>query len=429
MLYRTLPIISLLIVALAATAGAQNNITIPQYSVVPVQIDTGLNSSVNQVGDTFTATCMGAQCSGFPAGTRFLGTVTFVQPRTNTQTAMMSVSFAKVQLPNGTVMPIRGVLTSLDASAVVCCPDTGRMMQIAERRQDTNSFIGYNSGCGIVIGTVTNCTFTGAVQGTGGNCWVNCIQLNNNKMFRDVDILPCTTFGIALQDNVTFPASAMVVMPSSQGAGPSGQQPAQGQMQNQQGMQSQSNIQNQSNMQGQMQNDMVSQTGTQDQPGMMNQGAMQGAGPTQSGVSGQQPMSQSWPDYQLQNNQTPNDTSSAASEGAGPSRCPMLIAFSSAAPYMTKDGVLMVPFRSIANALGMMFKFDNQMNALSVDTPGGSIRQMAGSNWATMGDQTRAISAQSRIMGGVLYVPWDFVQMVSGRRVSWDPATSVVQLQ
>ncbi len=212
---RTMLFATALLVALAVPTLAQTTV-IPRYTVIPVVLDNGLNSAVSKVGDVFYSHCAGTDCGGFPVGTQFKGKVTGVVRASGTTPGQIDVQFTHAILPGGTVVPISGLLSSLNSNAVVTDPQTGRLTARTTSRNDRNKFIAYGAGAGILIGVLSRSNILkGALIGAAAGWLAGALQ--RGKPAGNVDVPPGTEFGIMLTNAVTVPTGG--------GAGPGTTEP------------------------------------------------------------------------------------------------------------------------------------------------------------------------------------------------------------
>ena len=136
----------LLMLAAAPALEAQNRLVLPRGSVIIVRTATPLESSSARVGQTFYTNVLDSLgVDGYtviPAGSRIRGVVRMVRPATRQESGVIEVAFDQLSLPDGTVFPLVGRLTSTDS---------------AERRQIESSadqrvvLVGGRGGIGAVI--------------------------------------------------------------------------------------------------------------------------------------------------------------------------------------------------------------------------------------------------------------------------------------
>ncbi len=212
MVARTILLTTLAVVIIAAAAFAQT-VVIPRYTVIPAVLDTGLNSSTARIGDTVSARCIYPNCGGFPSATVFLGTVTDVVTAAQGRPGQIGVTFNTALLPNGNRLPIRADITSLDQNEVSVDPQTGRLTEKPQERNERDKFISSGAAAGAVIGSITSSnTASGAIKGgmigamTG---WVAGRNVNPRLVYDDVNLPPGTHFGIILLQDVRVNESVL----------------------------------------------------------------------------------------------------------------------------------------------------------------------------------------------------------------------------
>jgi hypothetical protein len=130
----------------ASGLAAQARVLLPEGSVIIVRTATPLQSANAQPGEAFSTVVVDTvrvdNYTVIPAGSRVRGVISFVRPATRQESGVIEVAFDRLTLPDGTVYPIDGKLTSTDTT---------------ERRQidaDPNSrvvLVGGRSGIGGVI--------------------------------------------------------------------------------------------------------------------------------------------------------------------------------------------------------------------------------------------------------------------------------------
>ncbi|MCE5197506.1 MAG: copper amine oxidase N-terminal domain-containing protein [Armatimonadota bacterium] len=201
----TLFAIAVMMVVLSASAFGQTTTTIPSYTVVPVTIDQSLSSATANVGDTFSSRCNNVECGGFPSGTRFIGRVTSVSRASGSTPGQIGVSFVQAILPTGVSVPISGSLSALDPSSVRIDPNTGLLTGQPGRRNQTNRFIAYGAGLGLIIGSIAGSNVYGALLGAAAG-WLYGRYATGQAAGRDVVVSPGTQFGIMLNNPVRLPS-------------------------------------------------------------------------------------------------------------------------------------------------------------------------------------------------------------------------------
>lgn len=192
-------------------------VNIPRYTVIPVVMQDSIGSATATVGDRFYAACSGAQCAGFPSGTRFMGVVTSVTRKSGRTPGQIDVNFTQAILPNGQRVDINGTLTSLNSNVVRVDPQTGLLVGTAGSRDQRNKFIGYGAGGGLIIGALTGNTLTGGLIGAAAG-WLLGATVGRERDAKEAVVPAGTQFGIMLQNPVTFSRATT-------GAGPGAPRP------------------------------------------------------------------------------------------------------------------------------------------------------------------------------------------------------------
>ncbi|MDP9179442.1 MAG: peptidoglycan-binding protein [Gemmatimonadota bacterium] len=104
----------------ASGLAAQARVLLPEGSVIIVRTATALQSNNVQAGQSFSTvvvdTVSADDYTVIPAGSRIRGVISFVQPATRQQSGVIEVSFDRLTLPDGTIYPLDGRLTSTDAT-------------------------------------------------------------------------------------------------------------------------------------------------------------------------------------------------------------------------------------------------------------------------------------------------------------------------
>jgi hypothetical protein len=234
---------------------------------------------------------------------------------------------------------IDGTLTSLNRNDVTTDPNTGRLVQRPEVRNQKSKFLTYGAGLGLLIGILTNNALKGALIGALAG-YLAGTTVGEKTTYSDVVVPEGTQFGIALQQDITLVTSS--------GGG----------------------------------------TGT-------------GAG-------------------------TGTGTGTGSGTGTGPGQVTpaWTVTFDRQMPYTTTGGVVMVPLRSVMDQVDQAFVYRASNRSISMNTNNGqSIQHRVGTRVAYVDGQPVYLRTASRIINGVLYVPSDFVSVVTGGNALWQPST------
>jgi hypothetical protein len=178
---------------------------IPARTVIRVTLNKPLNSATSKVGDTFYTYQQGTSIIGFPTNTMFMGRIDSVTRATSDVAGQIGISFIYATLPDGTVLPIKGQLTSLDDKSVKLDPETSRLVSASDTGLSNNEFIASGAGAGLMIGQyLGNQPIVGAVFGSGEG-YLYDQKLATPAMGKDVRISAGTGLGILLDEDVMLP--------------------------------------------------------------------------------------------------------------------------------------------------------------------------------------------------------------------------------
>jgi len=161
-----------------------------------------LSSATARVGDTFVARSTGE--AGFPDNTLFTGKVESVKRAASKTAGEIDVGFVSAELPNGTIVPVNGQLTSLDSSSVAKDPNTGMLVATPKARKASSKFIAYGAGAGLLIGQLSGKhAFLGAILGAAGGYLYG--QKHPDVAYgRDAVVPAGTKFGVLLEQEVAY---------------------------------------------------------------------------------------------------------------------------------------------------------------------------------------------------------------------------------
>ncbi|HEX8464676.1 MAG TPA: copper amine oxidase N-terminal domain-containing protein, partial [Abditibacterium sp.] len=137
------------------TVAGYRQISIPSGAVVPVTLDREISSATARVGQEFTATLVSQNLgdSEFPAGSKIAGRVIEARPQEGAEPGTLDLEFQTAILPDGTRVPLRGELISLDDKAVQT--QNGRIVARAGKgKNDRLKVIGIGTAAGFVVGRV-----------------------------------------------------------------------------------------------------------------------------------------------------------------------------------------------------------------------------------------------------------------------------------
>ena len=177
-------------------------ISIPAGVVIPVTLDQALSSATTRVGSTFTATIKTVRLgdSEFPAGTKIEGRVTEAKPSSNNDPGVLDMEWTTAILPDGTRVPLRGNLTSLDTDSV--SNQGGRLIASGAKKDDRLKVIGIGAGAGFVLGRVlkSNSTVSTILGAAGGYLF----SRSRDKKAEEARLAQNTTLGVELTDSTRY---------------------------------------------------------------------------------------------------------------------------------------------------------------------------------------------------------------------------------
>lgn len=175
-------------------------------TVIPLILNTRLNSANAQRGDQFTATLLTGNMNHYydlPAGTMAYGSVSFVRRRDGDHPGIIELAFDHLVLPNGRSLPLVGRLVGLDDVSVRRMQGGGIVARGGERH-DHVVYSGTGEGIGIVVGFKDDHT---SARVDLGNLLEGALRIRTRNVVRvhDVELRPGTQFGVRLYQNLTVP--------------------------------------------------------------------------------------------------------------------------------------------------------------------------------------------------------------------------------
>jgi hypothetical protein len=183
--------------------AVHGTITIPDGAVVPVMLDSTLTSAEARVGDTFTATVKSEKPgdSEFPPGTQLRGRITEVQRLAKDNPGVLGLEFTQAILLDGTTIPIKGELISLNSDSVT--QNNGRIMAKDNDDNSTVKAVGIGAAAGFVLGKVLgkSSLITGIIGAAGGYLYD---RKTNKDKAREAVIASGSTLGVRLTSPATY---------------------------------------------------------------------------------------------------------------------------------------------------------------------------------------------------------------------------------
>lgn len=136
-------------------------VVLSQNEVLPTTLDTPLDSTTSQVGDSVSLTVDGLSLShaegqdgyaDIPRGTKIEGHVASVEPMADGQPAIIDLTLDRMTFPNGNSVPIDGSLVSLDTNYVMVGDDGTYHAQEDGQTFQRMVFVGYGLPNGLLVG-------------------------------------------------------------------------------------------------------------------------------------------------------------------------------------------------------------------------------------------------------------------------------------
>ena len=195
-----------LLMAPVARSSAQGNrtVTLNSGTVIPVKLNDTLSSTDSRNGDRFTATLQSvdtARSLGLPVGTTIEGTVSGVRAMQGKDPGVLALNFNRIILPNESSYPIKGSLIGLDSKSVNR-DSNGRLTAKADQKNKTLIYAGYGAGAGLILGALTKGnTILDTVIGGGLGYLLGSLDKSHGDP-RDVVLKPNTELGVRLDRNV-----------------------------------------------------------------------------------------------------------------------------------------------------------------------------------------------------------------------------------
>ncbi|MCW3094708.1 MAG: Copper amine oxidase N-terminal domain [Chthonomonadaceae bacterium] len=189
-----------------APAAAQGNrtFTLESGTVIPVKLRDTLSSTDSRKGDRFVATLESedtARSLNLPLGTEIQGTVASVRPMRDKDPGVIALNFNRVVLPNEASYPIQGSLIGLDDKSVTHTSN-GRLVAKDDHKNKTLLYAGYGAGAGLILGAITKGnTILDTLIG-GGLGYLLGTQDKSHGNPRDVTLKPGTEMGVRLDRSV-----------------------------------------------------------------------------------------------------------------------------------------------------------------------------------------------------------------------------------
>ncbi len=172
--------------------------TIPTYTVLVIEMTTGLSSKYSRVGDRFRARIVSPvrNANGrnlIPIGTLVDGVVTDVRPaKWPRKAGYMSILFTRIRLPNGQPYSLRGTLTNVRGGEKLRYEEELGIKPGSTAARDS-IIIGGGTGSGAIIGSIAGSALAGVGIGAAAGATLALLMPGRN-----VEIERGDRFGLEL---------------------------------------------------------------------------------------------------------------------------------------------------------------------------------------------------------------------------------------
>ena len=198
-----------LILGVMIPVSAAQRVTVPTGTVIPLRMDSTLNSESSQVGDNFTATVFrDVIINGYvaiPVNSKVRGHVTRVDDADRvSRPGSIAVAFDQLILPNNYSIPVDGTLTTLSEDARRRLEqeiDEENRVEGSGRTRRSIAFIGGGAGAGALIGAIAG-GGKGAAVGSGIGAVLGTIGVILSKG-DDAEVNAGTEFGMMVERSFT----------------------------------------------------------------------------------------------------------------------------------------------------------------------------------------------------------------------------------
>jgi len=392
-----------LLIAQMTPCAAQNNRTIflDAGTVIPVKLRDTLSSADARKGDRFTATLKSddaARSLDLPPGTDIEGTVESVRPMQGKDPGVISLRFDRVILPNESSVSIQGSLIGLDDKSVNHTQN-GRLVAKPDQKNKTLMYAGYGAGAGLLLGALTkgNALLDTVIGGGLGYLFGNLDKNHGDP--KDVTLKPGTEMGVRLDRS-----ARITTYTDNSNSGPIPRNDR-----NADGTYKYGDRPNRNTDQGYRNGDGSGANTNRDQYNNETLGHQT--------VTGSDT-------YQVLNRFTDVRDSGQPIRVFVDGR---ELSFQSGARPFISNGVVMVPAAPVLRAAHVPYSYAS--GRFTADGPGEPLTVTIGSRVATGSSTHRFdLPATVRRRNGTLYVPMQFLAVVTGQNLSFDRDTQTMEL-
>ena len=95
---------------------------------------------------------------------------------------------------------------------------------------------------------------------------------------------------------------------------------------------------------------------------------------------------------------------------------------------IVEEGVVLVPLAPVMDQSQLSYKYDERLQAISLDTDQGALQMNIGKSFALLNGEREELEAPAQVRNGVVYVPLHFLALATGTRVVWVADTRTVTM-
>ena len=126
---------------------------------------------------------------------------------------------------------------------------------------------------------------------------------------------------------------------------------------------------------------------------------------------------------------TPGAPAFSPPAGAGPQPGIFRLTFGDVRPFVSRDGVLMIPLRATMHQLEIPFQYLHGQKTVLITTRDGCVQHPANGNVLYVNGRVRTLAASSRIINHRLYVPAEAVNLLTGKTAAWNACNGVLTIE
>jgi hypothetical protein len=103
------------------------------------------------------------------------------------------------------------------------------------------------------------------------------------------------------------------------------------------------------------------------------------------------------------------------------------ISFEGAQPFQ-EGGIVLVPLAPVMDQAQILYKYDQHLQAVSLDTDQGALQMNIGKAYALLNGEREDLEAPAQVRDGVVFVPLHFLALATETRVVWVADTRTVTM-